>query len=226
MRTGGLVEKIVILFFAINLRLIVYMVLLKYKHQTTGSKMNTNYHTVKIDNKRVRLTSMECSVYNAVKTLSEYEECYALHPEDIMHETGISMKQLRGVISSLVKKELAYVDELICGRGDWVILWEPKEENEEEADKEELRIEEPTKEEVSEDNIKFCITALLEVRWPRKPITSKDEFKKALYEETMPMCEVMFGLISLPVPSPSELDKLWCREFAYLYKTEGLYIVE
>ncbi len=183
--------------------------------------MNTNYQTVRIDNKQVRLTSMEHSVYNAVKTLSEYEECYALHPEDIMHETGISMKQLRGVISSLVKKELAYVDELICGRGDWVILWESKEENEEEADKEELRIEE-----VSEDNIKFCITALLEVRWPRKPITSKDEFKKALYEETMPMCEVMFGLIGLPVPSTSELDKLWRREFACLYKTEGLYIVE
>lgn len=77
-------------------------------------------------NKEVTLTEMESQVYEAVKELGEMDDCHATTPESVSDETNIPMKQLRGVISSLSKKEISYTDELVSGCGDWIILYEDK----------------------------------------------------------------------------------------------------
>jgi len=75
-------------------------------------------------NEQVELTGLESEVYEAVKFSDGMEDCYCAHPEEISDNTGIPMKQIRGVMSSLVKKKVAYVDELVEGCGDWIILHE------------------------------------------------------------------------------------------------------
>ena len=79
-----------------------------------------------INNEAVKLTDQEFKVYQSLKETEVLDDCFCCHPEDLRDETNIPMKQLRGLISSLVKKELAYVDELISGCGYWVILFENK----------------------------------------------------------------------------------------------------
>lgn len=75
---------------------------------------------------KVILTPLENEVYEHLKDFSEMEDSYCDCPENISNETGIPMKQLRGVISSLDKKGVAYVEELVSGCGKWVILCEEK----------------------------------------------------------------------------------------------------
>ena len=65
--------------------------------------------TENVHNKKVKLTELEYKVYESLKK----------------SET-IPMKELRGVISSLIKKDVAYVDELVSGCGEWLILFEEK----------------------------------------------------------------------------------------------------
>ena len=78
------------------------------------------------NNQYVELTPMESKVYDVLKESDCMDEAYCHCPEEISDEAGIEMKQLRGVIASLVKKDVAYVDELVSGCGDWVILYEEK----------------------------------------------------------------------------------------------------
>ena len=80
-----------------------------------------------VTNKPVELTELESQVYTAVKSDDGMEECYCSSPQEISNCTGIDTKVLRGVISSLVKKDVAYVDELVSGCGDFVILYEDRE---------------------------------------------------------------------------------------------------
>ena len=75
-------------------------------------------------NELVSLTDMEFLVVNTLKEYSELEDCYTLHPSDISDFSGISIQKLRGVISSLDKKGVAYIDEIISGCGKWVVLFE------------------------------------------------------------------------------------------------------
>lgn len=75
------------------------------------------------EDKQVTLTEMETRVYTSLKEFSELEDCYCMHPKDLSGETSIPMNQLRGVISSLIKKGVCYVDEMISGCGEWVILY-------------------------------------------------------------------------------------------------------
>ena len=56
------------------------------------------------------------------------DDCHASSPAEVSDVARIPMEQLRGVMSSLVKKEVAYIDELISGCGDWIILYEAKDE--------------------------------------------------------------------------------------------------
>lgn len=74
----------------------------------------------------VELTEMETQIFNAVKEIGEMDDCHASHPEDVSEYTKIPMNQMRGVMSSLSKKGVCYIDELISGCGDWIILFEDK----------------------------------------------------------------------------------------------------
>ena len=72
---------------------------------------------------QVTLTEMESKVYESLKNDSAMEDCYCAHPKDLTYSADIPMNQLRGVISSLVKKGVCYVDEMMSGCGEWVILF-------------------------------------------------------------------------------------------------------
>ena len=71
----------------------------------------------------VELTDMEYLVYTTLKDSFTLEDAYCLHPEDIADESGIEMKKLRGVISSLIKKDVVYLEKW-NGKDTWVFLWE------------------------------------------------------------------------------------------------------
>lgn len=87
---------------------------------------NTTDQVTNVYGSPVSLTEMELSVYSSIKLWGEMEDCHADCAENISDNTGIPMKQIRGVISSLVQKDVAYVDELAAGCGDAVILFEKK----------------------------------------------------------------------------------------------------
>jgi len=87
---------------------------------------NTTNQVTNVFGSTVSLTEMELSVYDSIKLWGELEGCHADCAENISVNTGIPMKQIRGVISSLVQKHVAYVDELAAGCGDTVILFEKK----------------------------------------------------------------------------------------------------
>lgn len=74
----------------------------------------------------VSLTEMELSVYSSIKLWGEMEDCHSDSAWNISDNTGIPLKQIRGVISSLVQKNVAYVIELAAGCGDEVVLYEKK----------------------------------------------------------------------------------------------------
>ena len=71
----------------------------------------------------VELTDMEFLVYTILKDSYTLDDAYCLHPEDIMDESGIEMKKLRGVIASLIKKDVVYLEKW-NGKDTWVFLWE------------------------------------------------------------------------------------------------------
>jgi len=72
----------------------------------------------------IEITEMEAMVIDILKEESTMDDCYALHPEDISEWTKIDMKKLRGVIGSLSKKGIIYIDEIISGCGEWIVLFE------------------------------------------------------------------------------------------------------
>lgn len=74
----------------------------------------------------VQLTELEAKVYNAIIENGEMEDCHAEHPENVSIDAEIPMNQLRGVMASLSKKGVCYVDEIISGCGDFIILFEDK----------------------------------------------------------------------------------------------------
>ena len=76
--------------------------------------------------KTIVLTELEAIVVNSLLESDTMEDVYCDSPETISQNTGIAIKSLRGVIASLIKKDLVYVDELVSGCGDWVILFEDK----------------------------------------------------------------------------------------------------
>ena len=73
--------------------------------------------------KSVTLTEMEYLVYKVLKDSDILEDAYCYHPEDIQDYTKINMKKLRGVIGSLIKKDIAYTQKW-NGKDLWVFLWE------------------------------------------------------------------------------------------------------
>ena len=73
---------------------------------------------------QVELTDLESEVYEALKNSDNMEDCYCSHAEELNVYTGIPMKQIRGVMSSLVKKEVAYMEEMVEGCGDCIVLYE------------------------------------------------------------------------------------------------------
>lgn len=77
-------------------------------------------------NEKVQLTNLESKVYESLKQSETMDNCYCDCAEEISDNTSISMKEIRGVIASLVKKGVVYVDELVSGCGEWVILFEDK----------------------------------------------------------------------------------------------------
>ena len=89
--------------------------------------MNQKPNTMKIYNhynQEVTLTEMESKVYLSIKN-GEFDDCHANSPIEVSRETEIPMHQLRGVISSLDQKSIAYSGELI-GKFNWFILYEQK----------------------------------------------------------------------------------------------------
>ena len=74
----------------------------------------------------VLLTKMEVEVYKNLKESECLDDAYCSSADEISCQTEIKIEQLRGVISSLNKKGVTYVDELISGCGNWVILFETK----------------------------------------------------------------------------------------------------
>ena len=78
------------------------------------------------NNETVTLTDLESNVYNCLKQSDCMDVAYCHCAEQISDECLIPMKYLRGVIASLVKKDVVYIDELVSGCGDWVILYEEK----------------------------------------------------------------------------------------------------
>tara|TARA_R100000664_G_C2754082_1_gene141599 strand:+ start:407 stop:676 length:270 start_codon:yes stop_codon:yes gene_type:complete len=89
--------------------------------------MSNNQDQVKnVYGKPVSLTEMELNVYNSIKDWGELDDCHADCAESISDNTEIPTNKIRGVISSLVQKKVAYVDELFAGCGEMVILFENK----------------------------------------------------------------------------------------------------
>ena len=66
---------------------------------------------------------MEFLVYTILKDSYTLDDAYCLHPEDIVDESGIEMKRLRGVVSSLIKKGVAYLEKW-NGKDTWIFLFE------------------------------------------------------------------------------------------------------
>lgn len=93
---------------------------------TNTTTSNTTKQVTNVLGSTVSLTEMEFSVYDSIKLWGEMEDCHADCAENISDNTGIPTKQIRGVISSLVRKHVAYVNELAAGCGDAVILFEKK----------------------------------------------------------------------------------------------------
>lgn len=87
---------------------------------------NTTNQVTNVYGSPVSLTEMELSVYSSIKLWGEMDDCHADCAGNISDNTEIPMSQIRGVISSLVQKKVAYVDELAAGCGDVVILFEKK----------------------------------------------------------------------------------------------------
>jgi len=90
------------------------------------TESNTTDQVNNVYGSPVTLTELELRAYNSIKLWGEVEDCHADCAQNISDNTAIPMKQIRGVISSLVQKDVAYVDELSAGCGDSVILFEKK----------------------------------------------------------------------------------------------------
>ena len=95
-------------------------------HSPYMTESNTTEQVINVYGSPVSLTEMELSVHSSIKLWGEMEDRHADCAENISDNTGIPMKQIRGVISSLVRKHVAYIDELAAGCGDEVVLYEKK----------------------------------------------------------------------------------------------------
>tara|TARA_R110000765_G_scaffold320054_4_gene412093 strand:- start:481 stop:738 length:258 start_codon:yes stop_codon:yes gene_type:complete len=81
---------------------------------------------INVEDQEVVLTELEQRVYNSVKD-GEMDDCHASSPFEVSECTGIPMKQMRGIMTSLEEKGICYIDELVSGCGNWIILFEAKE---------------------------------------------------------------------------------------------------
>jgi DNA-binding IscR family transcriptional regulator len=64
----------------------------------------------------LNLTELELSVLNSLSNQDSYDELPTSSVENLTDETGISVKVIRGVLSSLVKKELVKTTTYINGK--------------------------------------------------------------------------------------------------------------
>ena len=85
-------------------------------------KTYTNLH-----NKTVEITDLEYKVIYFLKCYHVMEDCYTSDVEDISNNIAVSLKVLRGVISSLIKKDIGYMMDVAHDNVDWFLLWEEKE---------------------------------------------------------------------------------------------------
>lgn len=70
----------------------------------------------------VGLTAMESLVVEKLNTCDEYDERHYSHIDDLVTSTGIEINQLRGVLSSLTKKNVLYVDHDFFRKGDTIVF--------------------------------------------------------------------------------------------------------
>ncbi len=74
-------------------------------------------------NEDVAVTELEYQCIEAVKYTTAFTEgSFCSHPEEVARWMGVDTRVLRGVISSLIKKGLAYMDTLVKGCGQWIVL--------------------------------------------------------------------------------------------------------
>ena len=79
-------------------------------------------------NETVEITDLEFKVIYFLKSTHMMEDCFTDDPQSISDKTGIPMNALRGVISSLIKKDIAYMDHVAHDHVEWLLLWEEKED--------------------------------------------------------------------------------------------------
>ena len=72
------------------------------------------------------LTDLESKIYECLKESDNMDDCYCHCAEEISDQISVPTRVIRGAISSMVRKGVAYVEELVSGCGDWVILYENK----------------------------------------------------------------------------------------------------
>ena len=74
------------------------------------------------NNETVTLTQLESKVVNHLKGCDQYDERFYSEIKDISSSTGIDIKQLRGVLSSLDQKEILYTDHNFFTKGDTIVF--------------------------------------------------------------------------------------------------------
>lgn len=70
----------------------------------------------------VELTVMESLVVTALNKADDYDNRPHLHIDDLCNATGITMNQLRGVLSSLVQKDVAVIEKDFFRKGDTIVF--------------------------------------------------------------------------------------------------------
>ena len=78
--------------------------------------------TLNYKNEEVTLTELENTVVSHLRESDTMDDCYCDCPEQISIDTEIPMKQLRGVISSLDKKGVAYMEDMVSGCPTYLVL--------------------------------------------------------------------------------------------------------
>lgn len=82
-----------------------------------------------LQNQPVEITDLEFKVIYYLKSTHMMEDCFTDDPQSISDKTGIPINALRGVISSLIKKDIAYMDNVAHDHVEWLLLWEDKEDD-------------------------------------------------------------------------------------------------
>jgi len=69
------------------------------------------------------MTEMEQTVFEAIRDNTDEESMECVDIEDLVSLTGIASKQIRGVLSSLVKKEKIEVEEYDANFNTQYFYW-------------------------------------------------------------------------------------------------------